>query len=160
MRLLRQRKRDFAVAFGITHRAMTKLFRLLGCVFLLAGPPLFSGASQTASTQPSGSSGTSQAGQPAEKVPVTGVAIRGGHSTYRLVLPEDATEERFLQDWSPLKKLGCAYERATRRFVAIDVPPAADIYAVYKALEDGENAGRWEFEEGHCGHLISQSRPQ
>ena len=68
--MLRQRKRDFAVAFGITHRAMTKLFRLLGCVFLLAGPPLFSGASQTASTQQSGSSGTSQAGQPAEKVPV------------------------------------------------------------------------------------------
>jgi hypothetical protein len=91
---------------------------------------------------------------------VTGVAIRGGHSTYRLVLPEDTTEEEFLQDWTPLNELGCTYERATRRFVAIDVPPPADIYAVYKALEDGESAGRWEFEEGHCGHLTPQSRPQ
>jgi hypothetical protein len=91
---------------------------------------------------------------------VTGVATRGGHSTYRLVLPEDASEEKFLQDWIPLKELGCTYERATRRYVAIDVPPAADIYAVYKALEDGESAGRWEFEEGHCGHLTPQPHPQ
>jgi hypothetical protein len=91
---------------------------------------------------------------------VTGVAIRGGHSTYRLVLPENTTEEKFLQDWTPLKELGCTYERATRRFVAIDVPPAADIHAVYKALEDGESTGRWEFEEGYCGHLAPQSRPQ
>jgi Domain of unknown function (DUF4265) len=91
---------------------------------------------------------------------VTGVAARGGHSTYRLVLPEDTTEEVFLQDWTPLRELGCTYKRASRRFVAIDVPPPADIYAVYKALEDGENADRWEFEEGHCGHLTPQSCPQ
>jgi len=32
---------------------------------------------------------------------VTGVAVRGGHSTYRLVLPEDTNEEKFLQDWIP-----------------------------------------------------------
>lgn len=30
---------------------------------------------------------------------VTGVAMRGGHSTYRLVLPEDTTETKFLKDW-------------------------------------------------------------
>jgi hypothetical protein len=91
---------------------------------------------------------------------VTGVAIRGGHSTYRLVLPEDTTEEEFLRDWTKLKELGCTYERATRRLDGIDVPPPADIYAVYKALEDGESAGRWEFAEGNCGHLTPQSRPQ
>jgi Domain of unknown function (DUF4265) len=90
---------------------------------------------------------------------VTGVAVRGGHSTYRLVLPENTNEENFLQDWIPLKKLGCTYERATRRYVAIDVPPPADIYAVYKALEEGESAGLWEFEEGHCGHLPPKTRP-
>ncbi len=84
---------------------------------------------------------------------VTGVAARSGHSTYRLVLPEDTSEDQFLKDWVPLRKLGCTYERATRRFVAIDVPPGADIYAVYKALEEGEADRRWEFEEGHCGHL-------
>lgn len=48
---------------------------------------------------------------------VTGVAIRGGHSTYRLVLPEDTNEEKFSQDWIPLKNLGCSYERARRRYV-------------------------------------------
>src|SRR5579863_5044070 len=66
------------------------------------------------------------------KLAVTGVETRGGHSTYRLVLPENSTEERFLNDWIPLRELGCTYERATRRFVAIDVPPHADIYAVYE----------------------------
>ena len=91
---------------------------------------------------------------------VTGVAVRGGHSTYRLALPEDANEEKFLQEWIPLKELGCTYERATRRYVAIDVPPPADIYAVYKALEEGESAGQWEFEEGHCGHLPPKKQPQ
>jgi len=33
------------------------------------------------------------------KLVVTGVATRGGHSTYRLVLPEDTIEEKFLQDF-------------------------------------------------------------
>ena len=74
------------------------------------------------------------------KLVVTGVATRGGHSTYRLVLPEDTIEEKFLQDWVRLKELGCTYGRATRHYVAIDVPPHADIYAVYEALEEGERA--------------------
>jgi len=89
---------------------------------------------------------------------VVGMVARGGHSTYRLVLPEDTTEEKFLRDWIPLRALGCTYERATRRFVAIDVPPHADIYAVYQALEEGEKACLWEFEEGHCGHLEPKPR--
>ena len=41
--------------------------------------------------------------------------------------------------------------------VAVDVPPHADIYAFYEALQEGENAGQWEFEEGHCGHLVTKS---
>jgi hypothetical protein len=53
---------------------------------------------------------------------VVGIVARGGHSTYRLVLPNDTTEEKFLKDWTPLRELGCTYERATRRFVAIDAP--------------------------------------
>jgi hypothetical protein len=91
---------------------------------------------------------------------VVGIVARGGHSTYRLVLPDDTTEEKFLKDWTPLGELGCTYERATRRFVAIDVPPHADIYAVYYALEEGEKAHLWEFEEGHCGHLEPKPRSQ
>ena len=91
---------------------------------------------------------------------VVGIVARGGHSTYRLVLPEDTTEEKFLKDWIRLRALGCTYERATLRFVAVDVPPHADIYAVYQALEEGEKAWLWEFEEGHCGHLEPKIRPQ
>ena len=87
------------------------------------------------------------------KLVVTGVASRGGHSTYRLILPEDTTEGQFLSDWVRLKELGCTYERATRRLVAVDVPPHADIHAVYRALEDGEDASQWTFEEAHCGYL-------
>ncbi len=88
----------------------------------------------------------------------TGVEARSGHSTYRLVLPEDTTEEKFLKDWVRLAEFGCTYERATRRYVAIDVPPHADIYAVYRVLEEGERARQWEFEEGHCGHLEAKTR--
>jgi Domain of unknown function (DUF4265) len=91
---------------------------------------------------------------------VVGIVARGGHSTYRLVLPDDTTEEMFLIGWIPLRELGCTYERATRRFVAIDVPPHADIQAVYRALEEGEKAQLWEFEEGHCGHLEPEPRSQ
>jgi Domain of unknown function (DUF4265) len=88
---------------------------------------------------------------------VTGVAARSGHSTYGLALPEDTNEEKFLQDWVRLKELGGTYERAARRFVAIDVPPHADIYAVYEALEEGERASAWEFEEGHLWTLGTQT---
>jgi hypothetical protein len=92
------------------------------------------------------------------RLAVSGVADRGGHSTYRLVLPEDATEDKFLSNWIPLGNLGCSYERATRRFIAVDVPPQSDIHAVYQALENGEERKAWEFEEGHCGHLEPRPR--
>jgi len=88
------------------------------------------------------------------------ITARSGHSTYRLVLPEDTNEEKFLKDWVRLVELRCTYERATRRYVAIDVPPHADIYAVYQVLEEGERTCQWEFEEGHCGHLEPKPRSQ
>jgi Domain of unknown function (DUF4265) len=85
---------------------------------------------------------------------VTGIVDRGGHSTYRIFLPEQTSEEQFLKDWVALHELGCTYERATRRLIAIDVPPNADVYAVYEALESGEMDQLWKFEEGHCGHRL------
>ncbi len=56
--------------------------------------------------------------------------------------------------WRRLQELGCTYERANRRLIAIDVPPRTDVYAVYRVLEEGEKAKYWEFEEGHCGHPL------
>src|SRR5580704_6605336 len=93
------------------------------------------------------------------KFVVTGTEERGGHSTYRIFLPTETTEKKFAGDWEPLEKLGRTYERANRRLVAIDVPPRADIYAVYAVLEDGEKDGLWEFEEGHCGHSLRGQTP-
>jgi len=88
---------------------------------------------------------------------VTGIVDRGGHSTYRIFLSERTSEEQFLRDWVPLRELGCTYERATQRLVAIDVPPHADVYAVYETLEIGEREHPWEFQEGHCGHPLRET---
>jgi hypothetical protein len=79
--------------------------------------------------------------------------IRGGHSTYRVFLAEGlgAESQEFIAAWQPLKRLGCSYEGAWKRLLAIDVPPAADISQVYCLLEKGEKAGIWQFEEGYCG---------
>ena len=85
---------------------------------------------------------------------VSAVAQRGGHSTYRVFLSEPTDEEAFAPLWEPLANLGCTYERANSRLIGIDVPPAADVYAVYAVLERGEQSSQWSFEEGHCGHPV------
>lgn len=80
------------------------------------------------------------------------VAKSSGHSTYRVFIIENKPQEEFDLFWKPLEKLGCTYERATKNLFAIDVPLSVNIHEVYKLLENGEKAGYWEFEEGHCGH--------
>lgn len=84
------------------------------------------------------------------------VKKRGGHSTYRILLRQHTTIQNahFREYWLPLQQLGCTYELAKTSWLAVDVPPKADIYAVYSQLEKGETAGVWEFEEAHCGHSV------
>jgi hypothetical protein len=77
---------------------------------------------------------------------------RGGHSTYRIFLVGDTSEQDFELAWKPVRKIGCTYERATDYLIAVDVPPETNIYEAYDALEAGQAAGVWDFEEGHCGH--------
>ena len=80
------------------------------------------------------------------------VTVRSGHSTYRVKLPPGEPHSHFLKFWAPLKALGCTFEGSgadKRRLYAIDIPPGADVDAVYRVLEDGEEAGNWVFEEGH-----------
>jgi hypothetical protein len=86
---------------------------------------------------------------------VVGVDIHSGHSTYRLFLRDglDIDDIAFLQHWKKLERLGCSFERATQRLFGVDVPPQAEISAVYRLFEEGEVAGVWDFEEGHCGHV-------
>ena len=69
------------------------------------------------------------------------VSIRGGHSTYRLMIATKWENAAFAKHWEPLSD--CRGR-----------PTPADVYAVYKLLEEGEAAGVWEFEEGHCGHPL------
>ena len=59
----------------------------------------------------------------------------------------------FLESWKPLEKLGCTFEQGP--VVSVDVPEDANIYKVYDLLDAGERSGVWEFEEGHCGHLLA-----
>jgi Domain of unknown function (DUF4265) len=91
---------------------------------------------------------------PQEELIFTGVSLRSGHSTYRIVLKFELDSLQFREHWAPLEKDGCTFEGAREKLLAVDVPPRADIYGVYALLQRGENAGAWEFEEGHCGHPL------
>ena len=82
----------------------------------------------------------------------TEVVHRHGHSTYRILVRESRRED-FEELWPKLQKHGCTYEQGPKPLFAVDVPPDADIAAVYRELEEGERAGVWSFEEGHCGHI-------
>ncbi len=84
-------------------------------------------------------------------------SIAAGHSTYRILLGKSVPDRDFSKYWHPLEEAGCSYESAVREkmlLLAVDVPPNADINAVYKLLEKGEKDGIWGFEEGHCGHAV------
>ena len=81
---------------------------------------------------------------------------RGGHSTYRIFLVNENSQQEFESAWQPLEALECTYERARDYLVAVDVPPATDIYEAYEILEQGLEAGVWDFEEGHCGHPLRE----
>jgi len=86
----------------------------------------------------------------------TGISERGGHSTYRLLLSDGISthDPRFLTHWSQLQSMGCSYEGANSKWLAVDVPPRADIYRVYSMLEEGQDEAIWSFDEGHCGHPV------
>ncbi len=80
------------------------------------------------------------------------VAKRGGHSTYRVRLAAPHTHDDFMRNFAKLRGFGCSFEGSKlgeRLLYAIDVPPGANVAAVYKILEDMESAGDWEFEEAH-----------
>lgn len=80
------------------------------------------------------------------------VALRAGHSTYRIIpLCDQPVLGSF---WKPLQSLGCTYEEGYQGLLAVDVPPKVNIFQAYALLEKGEVEGAWSFEEGHCGHPV------
>jgi hypothetical protein len=86
-----------------------------------------------------------------------GVETPSGHSTYRVILNPQTTEEKFKTVWKNIEPLGATYERATDRLIAIDVPPEADIDKIYAALEREEKANTWGFEEAHFGRQLKEN---
>lgn len=86
--------------------------------------------------------------------------ISAGHSTYRILVKEENLPSPFYSYWKPIEKLGCSYEEndeTAMRMYAVDVPSSSDIHQVYSLLEAGETAGVWDFEEGHCGHILEEN---
>ena len=79
------------------------------------------------------------------------IVRRGGHSTYRILVDRE-NEEKFSLRWPQLKALGCTYERGGREelpLYAVNIPPGADMSAVYAVMQAGEDADDWMFEEAH-----------
>jgi hypothetical protein len=87
-------------------------------------------------------------------VMVEKILKRGGHSTYRIFLCDGLKidSDAFGIAWKEIRTLGCTYENANGRWIAVDVPPETDADSVYTLLNRGEADGVWTFEEGHCGH--------
>lgn len=83
------------------------------------------------------------------------VVEKSKHSTYRIYLMPEISNERFKEFWNGLQVIGCTYEKADKNLYAIDVPSETNIYKAYELLEKGEKKGIWDFEEGDCGHLIN-----
>lgn len=75
------------------------------------------------------------------------------NSTYRVLFPEDKHEwlEPLLK---AVESFGCAIEQTSGPLcvVAINVPPDADLPNLYSFLEQGQDAGRWTFEEASFRH--------
>lgn len=83
------------------------------------------------------------------------VLAPSGHSTYRLALRDGIDPDRYPELIGGLKNLGCGFERFTRRMMGVDIPPEADIYAVYALVEAGMAAGTWDFEEANVEHPLT-----
>ncbi len=66
------------------------------------------------------------------------VVAKSGYRTVRITSDTDFTDDLFEE----IKSLGCSFEGANRRYVAIDVPPAVQLNAVADFLT--ESKIRWE----------------
>lgn len=77
------------------------------------------------------------------------VVERSGSSTFRIMLRDGTDEAKFQRFWQPLQDLGCTYEHAKGRLLAIDAPPGVDLDQVAALLAEGEKAAVWDWETGY-----------
>ena len=61
----------------------------------------------------------------------TGVSLRGGHSTDRIMKSKGLQPADFERYWEPLRQVGCSYEEGPGRLLAVDVPLRVDFPYVY-----------------------------
>lgn len=86
----------------------------------------------------------------------TRVVQRSGRSTYRIIFQDENTIDgsEFVERWKPFREAGCTFESANPRYIAVDMPPSANIIELYGLLERGEEEGIWVFEEGHYARTL------
>jgi hypothetical protein len=79
----------------------------------------------------------------------TDIVKASGHSTIRLLFAHE-DDVQMMRD--TLYDMGCASEIGdVTRLVAIDVPPEVEYQKVKTLLDQGEQEGRFEYEEGCLG---------
>lgn len=84
---------------------------------------------------------------------------RGGHSTVRLLVRDEADVPRVGEN---LRALGCGTERfgpVHPRLLAVDIPPAAVIADVQALLRAGAHAGRFEVDEANVPESFDLGLP-
>ncbi len=73
------------------------------------------------------------------------VVRRSGHRTLRAILFDQTLTSELREQ---LRMVGCETELShIPGLIAIDVPPSVELSCVRELLDDGENAGHWEYEE-------------
>jgi hypothetical protein len=71
---------------------------------------------------------------------------RSGHQTIRVFFEEGLEKARSEELLDPLRSLGVTYERATARYVALDLEPGADLVAIRDVLDGWGKEGFAEYE--------------
>jgi hypothetical protein len=83
---------------------------------------------------------------PELKPEVRAVVRPSGHQTLRVFFEKSVTEERILDLLNSLRPLDASFERATRRYFALDLEPGADIVAIRGELDRWQREGLADYE--------------
>jgi len=80
------------------------------------------------------------------------IVSTGGHTTVRVLMANPAETDAIRGE---LRMRGCVSELTNiAGLIAVDVPPSVSYAEVREYLAEGEDAGRWEFEEGCVAHPV------
>jgi len=86
----------------------------------------------------------------------TRVINRGGHNTYRLLIPQES-RSKIDETVYELISLGLAVEKEITMLLAVDVPPSVDQAEIDSFLAEGSEAGRWEMQDGFLSSNVTSA---